>query len=84
MRHRRRILSELQRNTGELVEHVAQCASPLNKPADLEPLLKRVGSARYVLLGEASHGTSEYYRWRALISERANSRERILLHRRRG
>ena len=70
MRHRRRILSELQTNTGELVEHVARIALPLNKPADLDPLLERIGSAHYVLLGEASHGTSEYYRWRALISER--------------
>jgi len=37
---------------------------------DLDPLLKRIGKARCVLLGEASHGTSEYYTWRARISER--------------
>jgi len=29
-----------------------------------------IGDARYVLLGEASHGTSEYYTWRTRISQR--------------
>jgi protein-L-isoaspartate(D-aspartate) O-methyltransferase len=36
--------------------------------ADLEPLLRRIGDARIVLLGEATHGTSEFYRMRARIS----------------
>jgi erythromycin esterase-like protein len=36
----------------------------------LDPLLERIGDARYVLLGEASHGTSDYYQWRARISQR--------------
>jgi erythromycin esterase-like protein len=29
-----------------------------------------IGDARFVLLGEASHGTSEYYTWRARITRR--------------
>jgi erythromycin esterase-like protein len=33
-------------------------------------LLGRIGDARFVLLGEASHGTAEYYTWRAEISRR--------------
>jgi erythromycin esterase len=37
---------------------------------DLDPLLKEIGDARIVLLGEASHGTHEYYTWRAQISKR--------------
>lgn len=45
-------------------------ASPLRTPDDLDPLLERIGDARYVLLGEASHGTHEYYRWRAEITRR--------------
>lgn len=37
--------------------------------ADLGPLLDRIGDARVVLLGEASHGTSEFYRMRERISK---------------
>ncbi len=36
--------------------------------ADLGPLLERIGDARVVLLGEATHGTSEFYRMRERIS----------------
>lgn len=36
--------------------------------ANLEPLLARIGDARVVLLGEATHGTSEFYRMRENIS----------------
>ena len=35
---------------------------------DLSPLLERIGDARIVLLGEATHGTSEFYRMRERIS----------------
>lgn len=37
---------------------------------DLDPLMERISDARYALLGEASHGTSDYYVWRARISQR--------------
>lgn len=43
---------------------------PLNSASDLDPLLERIGDSKYVLLGEASHGTHEYYTWRAQISRR--------------
>jgi protein-L-isoaspartate(D-aspartate) O-methyltransferase len=36
--------------------------------ANLEPLLARIGDARVVLLGEASHGTSEFYQMRERIT----------------
>jgi erythromycin esterase-like protein len=42
----------------------------LTSPRDLDPLLDLIGDARYVLLGEATHGTSEFYTWRAEISKR--------------
>jgi erythromycin esterase-like protein len=42
----------------------------LGTPADLDPLLEQIGDARYVLIGEASHGTSDFYRWRAELSKR--------------
>jgi protein-L-isoaspartate(D-aspartate) O-methyltransferase len=35
---------------------------------DLGPLLERIGSSKIVLLGEASHGTSEFYQMRARIT----------------
>lgn len=38
--------------------------------ADLRPLIERIGDARVVLIGEASHGTSEFYRMRARITQR--------------
>lgn len=43
---------------------------PLRNEQDLDILLKEIGEARVVLLGEASHGTAEYYTWRAAISKR--------------
>jgi erythromycin esterase len=42
----------------------------LNTSKDLDPLLERIGNSRLVLLGEASHGTHEYYTWRSAISRR--------------
>jgi protein-L-isoaspartate(D-aspartate) O-methyltransferase len=36
--------------------------------ADLDSLLERIGDARVVLLGEATHGTSEFYRMRSRIT----------------
>jgi erythromycin esterase-like protein len=54
----------------KLADTVGERAYPLRKPEDLDPLLERIGDTHCVLLGEASHGTSEYYTWRARISER--------------
>lgn len=51
-------------------DDVAAGALPLDGPADLDPLLDRIGDARVVMLGEASHGTHEYYAWRTEITRR--------------
>ena len=53
-----------------LADEVRRRATPLRQAGDLDPLLERIGSARVVMLGEASHGTSEYYTWRARITQR--------------
>jgi erythromycin esterase-like protein len=45
-------------------------AHALDSEKDLDALLEQIGNARIVLLGEASHGTSEYYLWRSAISKR--------------
>lgn len=52
------------------VDDVRALARPLDSARDLDPLLDRIGEARIVLVGEASHGTSEYYRWRAALTRR--------------
>ncbi len=55
---------------GDGAEEIRRLARPLVTPQDLDPLLERIGDARYVLLGEASHGTADYYSWRAEITRR--------------
>ena len=54
----------------KLTDAIREFSRPLSGPADLDPLLDRIGDARYVLLGEASHGTAEFYTWRTEISKR--------------
>ncbi|HYG28924.1 MAG TPA: protein-L-isoaspartate(D-aspartate) O-methyltransferase [Allosphingosinicella sp.] len=53
-------------------EIVAEAAEPLPniEDAGFAELFDRFADARVVMLGEASHGTSEYYRARAAISRR--------------
>jgi erythromycin esterase-like protein len=49
----------------------ADAVRPLSGAAtDYDPLLERAGRVRFVLLGEASHGTHEFYRERAEITKR--------------
>jgi erythromycin esterase len=42
----------------------------LNTSKDMDALLDDIGDKQIVMLGEASHGTHEYYTWRAAISQR--------------
>lgn len=55
------------RHTAELAE-IRSLAGPLEGPGDLQPLIDRIGDARFVCIGEASHGTHEYYAWRCELS----------------
>jgi erythromycin esterase len=57
-------------DTQDLIDEVNSHAHNLQNADDLDPLLERIGDARVVMLGEATHGTSEYYTWRARISQR--------------
>jgi erythromycin esterase-like protein len=49
---------------------VKQLARPLRDARDLDPLIRAAGDARWVLPGESSHGTHEFYAWRDLLSRR--------------
>jgi erythromycin esterase-like protein len=50
---------------------IAQAAIPLAADeADHGRLIQAIGDARFVLLGESTHGTLEYYRERGRISQR--------------
>jgi erythromycin esterase-like protein len=55
----------------DAVRAVAAGAHALHgSPADFDPLLALAGQARIVLLGEASHGTHDFYRVRAELTKR--------------
>jgi protein-L-isoaspartate(D-aspartate) O-methyltransferase len=53
-----------------LVDALGASARPFRsiESVDLDPLLARMGDARLVLIGEATHGTSEFYEMRERIS----------------
>jgi erythromycin esterase len=57
-------------DTCGLFEQIRSLARPLNTADDLGPVVEALGPARFVGIGEASHGTREFYRWRALLSRR--------------
>ena len=55
----------------ELTQLLRAASHPLTGGArDYDPLMRVVGNARLVLLGEATHGTPEFYRARAQITQR--------------
>ncbi|SCF11853.1 Erythromycin esterase homolog [Micromonospora purpureochromogenes] len=55
---------------GRYDDEVTGLAAPLTDAGDLDVLMDRVGAARVVMLGEATHGTHEFYTWRAAITRR--------------
>ena len=67
---KRRTPRPVSRGEEALVRELADAAESFAsiEDADLNPLLQRIGPARIVLLGEATHGTSEFYRMRERIT----------------
>lgn len=51
-------------------EAIKKYALAYDSKEDLTPILEAIGDAKIVLLGEASHGTSEFYTIRAELSKR--------------
>lgn len=65
--------SEPLRRSGEqkVLDAVRSASKPLlGSSGDYDTLLKTIGDARFVLIGEASHGTQEFYNERARITRR--------------
>src|SRR5919202_6132870 len=61
----------VQANSDVIASVVREAAHTLADEArDYDPLLNLVGAARFCLLGEATHGTEEFYRERAEITKR--------------
>ncbi len=59
------------RQDANLRAMIREAAHPLSGgPGDYDPLLQMIGNARLVLIGEASHGTHDFYRHRAQITKR--------------
>lgn len=57
--------------TDPLSEQLGRIAHALTGASqDYDPLLELIGEARFVLIGEGSHGTHEFYRERAEITKR--------------
>ena len=50
---------------------------PLEDEKDLNVLISQIGDARIVLLGESTHGTSEYYQWRSAITKKLIQEKRF-------
>ncbi len=54
----------------DIVELLAEAAEPLvGSPNDFDSVIDLIGDRRFVLIGEASHGTHEFYRIRAQLSK---------------
>lgn len=53
-----------------LEESIKKYALPYDTSEDLNPIIEAIGDSKIVLLGEASHGTSEFYSVRAELSKR--------------
>ncbi|WP_391207134.1 erythromycin esterase family protein [Psychrobacillus sp. L4] len=53
-----------------LEESIKKYALSYKAKEDLTPVIEAIGGAKIVLLGEASHGTSEFYTVRAELSKR--------------
>src|SRR5437588_12690798 len=49
---------------------IAAVAHRVSGESDYEPLLERVGDRQVVLIGEASHGTHDFYATRADLTRR--------------
>ncbi len=57
-------------NVELMMQSIQKLAKPFDKEENRRQLIDQAGGAKYVLLGEASHGTSEFYTVRTELSKR--------------
>jgi erythromycin esterase len=55
---------------GSVMTELMGAARGFKSMADLKDVIDRIKHAKIVMLGEASHGTQEFYEWRRLISQK--------------
>ncbi len=63
-------LATTDKEADNLLDWFSPKAIELQSAADLDKLISMASTRPLVLLGEASHGTAEFYAWRAEISKR--------------
>lgn len=56
-------------NNQLVIDAIRQNAIPLKSTLDLQAIVDAAGDAKIVLLGEASHGTSEFYTLRTELTK---------------
>lgn len=61
----------------KLIEKLQNQKQDFSTTEDLEPLIRKLKDRKVVMLGEASHGTHEYYNWRARISKKLMEEHRF-------
>jgi protein-L-isoaspartate(D-aspartate) O-methyltransferase len=66
-RHRKEFAKPAKPVTSELLAEAAEPIDDLER-SNIDSMLERIGDSKVVLIGEASHGTSEFYRFRARIT----------------
>jgi erythromycin esterase-like protein len=54
----------------KLIQAIKTDSIPFEQLSHLQPLIDKIKHEKYVLLGEASHGTSEFYKIRADLTKR--------------
>ncbi|HSU79112.1 MAG TPA: erythromycin esterase family protein [Candidatus Angelobacter sp.] len=64
-------------NSDTVIDLIRSSAVEFRNPLDFDPLIHAIGEAKLVLLGEASHGTSEFYTTRVELTKRLISEKKF-------
>lgn len=60
----------MNRRAEDILADIRALARPLDGDRALDAIVDRARSRRFVAIGEASHGTHEFYEWRARLTRR--------------